>query len=456
MYLLKKGPVGLLAASVVAAGGRLREGFLLDVPDEPTIDLLRDPIQWLRSCIMRIGRQSSLRRLANKRSSFRHEGGIDWRASTAVRAAISPEQQQDLLCIQGGGLWTAHTLKAAGLLEDDVCPWCAQDVEDLGHLWWKCPAFRDVREQALRGQSVDYTMLPPCLALHGLVPEMAADVTKAFWVTEEDAPALGVWAGAQDWQGHVPRWATEDAGLTWADVRGWTMRRLLAQLAGPFPHYAPEAPARVPGRAPDDINVYVDGGLRHGPHSPAALGSWGLFTRAELSGEDTALLERSGWIDRFGDRISLWGQLDGHPISSTRSEGWGLIAAHMLPIPVHVGVDNSGADSNANKILSGEFNLARRPWGMRPDGDVWGLLHSLIVQRGVGATRVTKVRGHATSAMVDSGAVRRQDMMGNYAAAATVERGYRSYRPSRLALAALFEERHKLYLAFSTCIQRLM
>ena len=66
------------------------------------------------------------------------------------------------------------------------------------------------------------------------------------------------------------------------------------------------------------------------------------------------------------------GQLDGHPISSTRSEAWGLVAAHMLPIPVHVGVDNKGEVCNDNGILQGDLNLCRRPWGMRPDGDVHG------------------------------------------------------------------------------------
>ena len=136
------------------------------------------------------------------------------------------------------------------------------------------------------------------------------------------------------------------------------------------------------------------------PHGPAALGSWGLFTSEAFSSADVALLERSGWHEVFNDCSTFWGQLDGHPISSTRSEAWGLVAAHMLPIPVHVGVDNKGAVANANSILKGDLDLHRRPWGMRPDGDVWGLLHSLMLQRGIAASRVSKVRGHATAAMV--------------------------------------------------------
>ena len=154
---------------------------------------------------MRVGRLASMRQLAGKRRSFRHEGGIDWQATKAVRAALTPEQQQDLLSVQGGGLWTAHTLKAAGLLEDDVCPWCGHEVEDLEHLWWKWSSFNDIRERVTRSQRIDHTLLPRCLALHGLVPEMAADVAKAFWLTERDEPALAAWAGAHEWQSHSPR-----------------------------------------------------------------------------------------------------------------------------------------------------------------------------------------------------------------------------------------------------------
>ena len=45
---------------------------------------------------------------------------------------------------------------------------------------------------------------------------------------------------------------------------------------------------------------------------------------------------------------------------------------HMLPIPVHAGVDNNGAVAHLTDILSCKLNLTRRPSGMRPDGDVWG------------------------------------------------------------------------------------
>ena len=100
----------------------MREGFLLVLPGEQTIDLLKDPIQWLRGCIMRVGRAASMRQLADTRSSFSHRGGINGRATKAIRAALTPEQQSDLLRVQGGGLWTARTLKAAGRLEDDTCP----------------------------------------------------------------------------------------------------------------------------------------------------------------------------------------------------------------------------------------------------------------------------------------------------------------------------------------------
>ena len=204
------------------------------------------------------------------------------------------------------------------------------------------------------------------------------------------------------------------------------MRQLLERLAGPMPHYSPGPLQAVVGRAPLDINVYTDGGLRHQPQGPAAMGNWGLFAAEMITPEDSALLERSGWRETCDACTTFWGQLDGHPISSTRSEGWGIIAAHMLPIPVHAGVDNRGAVANATNIIEGKVDISRRPWAMRPDGDMWGLLHEMIAQRGPAASRASKVRGHATVAMVREGTVREQDRRGNCAADGAVERGCRT------------------------------
>ncbi len=72
-------------------------------------------------------------------------GCVDWDTTTTIRDALTAEQESNLLCIQGGGLWTAHILKAAGLLDSGTCPWCGREEETLDHLWWRCDALSDLR-----------------------------------------------------------------------------------------------------------------------------------------------------------------------------------------------------------------------------------------------------------------------------------------------------------------------
>ena len=160
-------------------------------------------------------RAASMRSLAQRRRSFAHHGGIDWRLSRSIGTALSGEQRQDLLCIQSGGLWTARTLTTAGLVDDDLCPQCKGAVEDLVHLWWRCPAFDADRRGALRGLRFRREELPSALALHGLAPELGTDVGKAFWCVEEGGPILEGGTGAAPERAHIPIWAAGEAELPW-------------------------------------------------------------------------------------------------------------------------------------------------------------------------------------------------------------------------------------------------
>ena len=435
---LKKGPIGLLFLSCLHAGAILQEGFILQFERERKLDILRDPVQRLRGQIMDRGRDSNMRSLAQRRKSFAHRGGIDWRASRVICAALSAEQRQDLLCIQSGGLWTAKQMKTAGLVDEDVCPWCKGAVEDLEHLWWRCPAFDAERRTALRELRFRYEEIPSALALHGLAPELAIDVGRGFWCFDEDDTAPGGDTGAAPERAHVPVWAAEEAGIPWAVARPCTFRQLLDSLAGPAPHYRPGPVPAITEQAPDDINCYTDGGLRFRPDGPAAIGNWGGIWTGPVIEEGADLLARSGWVEAGTQGTLFWGQLDGPAISSTRSEAWGIAAALLLPRPLHLGVDNKGAVQNLNRILAGGPNLTRKPWGMREDGDVWGVVHALVHQRGPAATKCTKVKGHATDQMVAGGKVRLVDQKGNAAADGAVGRGYASYGQHRRAPAAFF------------------
>ena len=83
---------------------------------------------------------------------------------------------------------------------------------------------------------MDPDQLPKCLALHGVAPEMAADISKAFWIVGPNEAPPGLWGGATAWREHVPKWAAGDAGWELGVVGNGSMRRLLEKLAGPMPH----------------------------------------------------------------------------------------------------------------------------------------------------------------------------------------------------------------------------
>ena len=99
------------------AGERALNGVRVQLLGERRLDILNDPIQWLRGQLIWLNEG--------------HHGAIDWYISRLSGAALTPEQRLGLLCIQSGGLWTPRALKVAGLADEDTCPWCRAGIEDL-------------------------------------------------------------------------------------------------------------------------------------------------------------------------------------------------------------------------------------------------------------------------------------------------------------------------------------
>ena len=65
----------------------------------------------------------------------------------------------------------------------------------------------------------------------------------------------------------------------------------------------------------------------------------------------------------------------------------------------------------------------RSPLPLMNDGDLLATIHSMLNLRGFDTVKVSKVKGHATRAMVDSGDVRLEDLVGNNGADAAADLG---------------------------------
>ena len=154
-----------------------------------------------------------------------------------------------------------------------------------------------------------------------------------------------------------------------------------------------------------------------------------MYARAEPP--QIGLVGRSVWTEQDEVVFRFWGQLDGPALSSTRVEGWAIIGAHLIAQPIQLGIDNKADLDVFQSILRGRANSNRKPWAMRPDGDVWQAFEGMVEQRGRHASCGTKVKGHATDEEVRRGNVSAADKRGNDAADKMVLRGGMTYGECR-------------------------
>ena len=92
--------------------------------------------------------------------------------------------------------------------------------------------------------------------------------------------------------------------------------------------------------------------------------------------------------------LMMAGTIPGVYSSSTRAELASVIAALPKPGGLYFALDNRAVVDGIVNILNGF--TSRRPWALRPDGDLWSVAESAIAQRGRHSLRVRWTKGHAT------------------------------------------------------------
>ena len=100
------------------------------------------------------------------------------------------------------------------------------------------------------------------------------------------------------------------------------------------------------------------------------------------------------------------------PIQSVqRAEYWGVILALQAFSGIHIGIDNMNVLRGVAALLS--RGVPRSPLPLMKDGDLLSIIRSMLSLRGFDTVKVSKVKGHATRAMVANGDVRLEDLVGN-------------------------------------------
>ena len=99
----------------------------------------------------------------------------------------------------------------------------------------------------------------------------------------------------------------------------------------------------------------------------------------------------------------------------------GVILALQAYSGFHIGIDNMNVLRGVAALLS--HGVPRSPLPLIKDGDLLTTINSMLSLRGFDTVKVSKVKGHATRAMVDSGDVRLEDLVGNNGADAAADLG---------------------------------
>ena len=86
----------------------------------------------------------------------------------------------------------------------------------------------------------------------------------------------------------------------------------------------------------------------------------------------------------------------GNSLSATRLEIRAAIAGAFAPHGVHIATDSWSFVQIHRQWLAGHLDLGRRPWMLRPNGDLLAAWARLVTARGAASVALTWVKAHLT------------------------------------------------------------
>ena len=305
-----------------------------------------------------------------------------------------------LLRLQAGGMWTDAQQEA--WFEGNAnpkCSHCGGPMDDVFHLW-ECSGLADHRRKADEGlANAALHKLPKHLILgvpdfrpaciNPLLGKIIQEGCAANWDLEEILNA-GVDADASLKNAFVA--LDMDEGNLNIQEASYKLLAYSGQSPAPRVMHCNDRPPELP-------NVFTDGSYLHPGYCSAfaTFGSWQPGRSAEEILEEECDFARIVQLpnNTFIDGILMAGAIPGVFSSSTRAELASVIAALPKPGPLHFALDNKAVVDGLRAIISGTAT-SKRPWALRPDGDLWSVAEEATAKRGAHSVTVQWTKGHAT------------------------------------------------------------
>ena len=393
------GPIHLLIQSADELGffwdsdqaGWIRPGL-------PPLRMMAGPVQHFRSAIWQAWQHKVATDLC-KRKGFRGGFGVDIYGSHQLHVSSHLRERDKMLlrAILSGGVWNGFLLGKVKK-EGVPCRFCGAPDND-GHLFWDCtfPPFVELRNQPefLPLVSKDRSHWPRCLLWHGWLPGLSSRTIGSWAVASSDLAssclenAFGSYPlAASAWR---PFWDQDDVQDMIDDV-------------------------------PDNPNIWTDGSREPFPHLDVEIAGAGAFIHSPAIVFDSHHWGHAQDLDDPHEGSShIFSGVPGPIQSVQRAEYWGVILALQAYSGIRIGIDNMNVLRGVAGLLS--HGVPRSPLPLMKDGDLLSIIRSMLCLRGFETVKVSKVKGHATPAMVASGDVRLEDLVGNNGADAAADLG---------------------------------
>eukprot|EP00969_Alexandrium_andersonii_P320065 14140552-Alexandrium_andersonii.AAC.1 len=143
------------------------------------------------------------------------------------------------------------------------------------------------------------------------------------------------------------------------------------------------------------MQAYTDGSVLHPAIPPWALAGASLWHEGEAASIDAAF-DDFMWRGEHGEGHAGWTYVMGPAPSSSRAQAVAIGIAMALQRRLLLWSDTSNVCRTVAAMTRGPSFLHSKPWGLRPNGDVWERLQRTHVERGPSNTCVLKTKGHAT------------------------------------------------------------
>ena len=463
------GPLGLLLQQLhMNASAMQHVDFMLHLHHTPAVSLLHTTINNLKQAALDTVKVSRDYHGHHSREALQHCTAIDHKVFADALKLTEAVDHSKIICHVAslGSISQASLAKHYDHHEPVVCHLCGAAKPNTMHFLWECTHCSLVQarasDDALQQTIVEHHQHIPASIKLCIPNIMAASLHSPFWLSSLALPAQLPQSVAEQFGVSHHRYPTQFA--EWLDEHtGLSAYQFFQSQLDHADVQAHEIPYMPPimGPVPPKPSYYSDGTLNH-PHIPAlALSATAVWLPELLTHhvDLTAPTAVAQLKDRHDGR-ALLAKLLGPSTSSFRPELLGLLIASLIPMAIHIGIDNSGVVGRAQVIIQHHSlrpNIPfQKPLALWNDGDFWVIFNAIVLQRGPHSIWVSWVKGHAKKDYLDKHPEMLEHVGHNNTADSLADDALHLHPPSTIQLSDAYAKRYGDYVNFMHAVHTIV